>query len=145
MLIDNLNETLNILFQSTLVSVAENVENGIKSEFKTLVRTISEEIDAKNPPVSADDVSIISPETYSDLENNNMENAESDLLSKYMEDIEAKTDNNPLERDDSLMLSNPIITSEPQFYPLSNEYIIDKPDETFTSFANLPTNWNFMN
>merc|ERR1712190_625486 len=48
MLIDNLNETLNILFQSTLVSVAENVESGVKSEFQALVGIIYEQINVKN-------------------------------------------------------------------------------------------------
>merc|ERR1712227_484128 len=61
MLIDNLNETLNILFQSTLVSVAENVENGIKSEFQSLVGVISEELNVKNNnTASAKDVPLVS-------------------------------------------------------------------------------------
>jgi len=47
-LIDSLNETLNLLFQSTLIGVAENVENGIKNEFQTLVGIISDEVNVIN-------------------------------------------------------------------------------------------------
>jgi len=121
MLIDNLNETLNILFQSTLVSVAENVENGIKGEFQTLCESIYDEINDKSVKTK----------------NNKLEE-ELPIVSNDRNDTASV-------RSDVSYLNDTKSTSDYRFYPQYNEDLIAEAAKSYSNFTDTEAYYDFEN